>query len=1014
MTKEYFETARLRAMLLGGASALAMGVLVAGMAPAAYAQPSDDQTAEETDEDETKEEDKIVVTGSRIRRDEFTSASPIQVIDGEEARAAGLIDTTELLQQSTVAQGAQIDSGLSTVSGALTTSGPGSASISLRGLANPVTGRTRTLVLVNGRRLAPAGVEGAPSNPDTNLIPGSLIERVEILLDGASSVYGSDAIAGVTNIILRSDFEGLELDAFLSVPEIGAGESQTYTATWGISNDRGFMGFAAEYTDTAAINTSDRDWLPRPGGTKCELDVEKGPNDELFTGCSATLSGFLAFTSFGNVISTPGESNIGIPGFSSINLPPFNESGFGTGTFAPTNSFPQDEERTYLAPQERYSIYSFGNYSLGLYGDMEAFYEASYGTRSTSVQRFGQSVIDVPTANPFNPFGEDVLVVALNKFRTVTEVDQLRLIGGVRGDLPFLEFGGVGDWTYELSGSYSRSVGFSNRPGLFNELTVANVLNTSFTNSNGVVECDPLGVAPIDSFGVFSPLECVPLNFLSHKFLTTGRFETDAENDHAFADRTSRTKVEQTLFSGYATGVLAALPAGPMSAVVGAEFRVDSLDTQTDFITRSGSALGFFSDVGTIGDRSLLETFFEVEVPVLSGLPLAEDLSFNFAARWTEEENYGANWTYRVQGLYRPVDWFTIRATYGTNFRAPDTGEQFGNGQVGFAPAGIDPCLVPITAINSATNDYDPALDERSATVIANCILAGVDPTSLGLLNPGTPNLAFQNPSTRTGNAGNPDLDPETSRAWTAGFVFQQPFVDAVDVRFAATYFNYSLQDQVTPLSSSNIVGTCYASNNLSSQTCGLITRDPNSGFITFINANSVNLGEVTSVGFDLNAEVSHEINYISGVDPIFVRLSGNATRSLENDQDLLGDFDSNLGELGFPRWQANGSVTVAWRDFSFFWRTRFLDNMEIDNTPFAGVQCTGCIDKTFIEEYFVSDVSLTYATDTWQIRAGVTNVFDIAPPLVDDSIGGPDNFVNGLGHDGDGRGYFLNVSKRF
>jgi len=1004
---------KLRVLLMSAAavSVLALGSATVG-GPAAYAQ--DDQTETEEDEDDDAQaEDKVVVTGSRIRKDEFTSASPIQIIDGEEARAAGLIDTTELLQQSTVAQGQQIDSGLSSVSGALTTSGPGSASVSLRGLANPVTGRTRTLILVNGRRLAPAGVEGAPANPDTNLIPGSLIERVEILLDGASSVYGSDAIAGVTNIILRKDFEGLELDAFLSVPEIGHGEAQTYTATWGINNDRGFMGFAAEYTDTAAINTGDRDWLPTPGGTNCELDVEKGPGDELFTGCSATLAGFLAFTSFGNLISTPGETNIGIPGFSSINLPPFNEAGFGAGTFAPTHSFPQDEERTYLSPQERYSIYSFGNYFLGLYGDMEAFYEASYGTRNTSVQRFGQDVIDVPAANPYNPFGEDVLVVGLTKFRTVIEVDQMRLIGGLRGDLPFLDFAGLSDWTYELSGSYSRSVGFSNRPGLFNELTVGNALSTSFTNSNGVIECDPLGTAPIDSFGVFSPLECVPLNFLSHKYLTTGRFETEAENNYAFADRTSRTKVEQTIYSGYATGILGTLPAGNVSAVIGAEFRIDELDTQTDFITRTGSALGFFSDVGTIGDRSLIETFYEIEIPILSGLPFAEELSFNGAARWTEEENYGSNWTYRLQGVYRPVDWFTLRATYGTSFRAPDTGEQFGDGQVGFSSA-TDPCLVPIIAVNAATNDYDPTLDPRTQTQLDNCILAGVDPTSLGLLNPGTPNVGFQNPSTLVGNAGNQGLDPETSRAWTAGFVFQQPFFDEFDFRFAATYFNYLLEDQVTPLSSVNIVNTCYASNNLSSETCNLITRDPNSGFITFINANSVNLGEVTSVGFDLNAEVSHEINYIDGVDPIFVRLSANGTRQLENDEDLLGDFDSNLGELGFPRWQANGSVTVAWKDFSFFWRTRFLDNMEVDNTPFGGVQCTGCIDKTFIEEYFVSDMSLTYTTDTWQIRAGVTNVFDIAPPLVDDSIGGSDNFVNGLGHDGDGRGYFMNVSKRF
>jgi iron complex outermembrane receptor protein len=185
------------ASVLVGASTLAF-------TPQAFAQEED----EDTEEAEIEE---IITTGSRIVRDTFSSISPLQVIDGETSRDLGLVDTSELLRQTTVVQGQQITTGLSTSAGLLTANGPGSSTASLRGLD-----AGRTLVMVNGRRLAPAGVGGAPSNPDLNMVPGTLIERVDVLLDGASSVYGSDAVAGVVNVIMRSDFDGLEFDAFQS------------------------------------------------------------------------------------------------------------------------------------------------------------------------------------------------------------------------------------------------------------------------------------------------------------------------------------------------------------------------------------------------------------------------------------------------------------------------------------------------------------------------------------------------------------------------------------------------------------------------------------------------------------------------------------------------------------------------------------------------------------------------------------------------------------------------------
>jgi len=188
---------------------LGTSLLVGFAAAPAFAQdaPTEEEFATQvvTPAAQEDEGDEVVVTGSRIKRDTFSSLSPLQVIDFDEKRDLGIIDPVTILQTTESAAGQQIDS---TFSGFVLDNGPGSETIDLRGL-----GANRTLVLVNSRRIAPSGVEGAPSTPSINLIPGSLVDRIDILLDGASSVYGSDAVAGVVNVLLKKDFEGFDVTA---------------------------------------------------------------------------------------------------------------------------------------------------------------------------------------------------------------------------------------------------------------------------------------------------------------------------------------------------------------------------------------------------------------------------------------------------------------------------------------------------------------------------------------------------------------------------------------------------------------------------------------------------------------------------------------------------------------------------------------------------------------------------------------------------------------------------------
>ena len=207
------------------------------------------------DEDEARIEE-VVVTGSRIRRNEFNSISPVQIIEGERSRELGLIDTASLLQENTAASGVQIDN---TFNAFVLDNGPGATNVNLRGL-----GAGRTLLLLNGRRMAPAGVGGAPTAPDLNSIPSIMINRVEVLTDGASSVYGSDAVGGVVNVLMRQNFDGFEFEADYVLPEASGAKEAILSAAWGRDFDRGSIGLGMEFYDRKRLQ-----WADRPHTSEC-------------------------------------------------------------------------------------------------------------------------------------------------------------------------------------------------------------------------------------------------------------------------------------------------------------------------------------------------------------------------------------------------------------------------------------------------------------------------------------------------------------------------------------------------------------------------------------------------------------------------------------------------------------------------------------------------------------------------------------------------------------------------
>ena len=410
------------------------------VSPSVLAQEEDEEQEDDQPtvvEADTGEIEEVVVTGSRLKRDTYTSVAPLQIISGEVSREAGVIDASEIVQKSSVSAGAQIDL---TFSGFVLDDGPGTQTADLRGL-----GASRTLLLVNGRRLGPAGVEGAPSSPDLGLIPGSLVQQYDLLLDGASSIYGSDAVAGVANVILRKDFNGLEVEAFPRRPGHGSGEQDVLSLTWGRNFDRGFVGIGAEYYSSEPVTRGERPWS---AGCTRNVEVDEGGqirHTELYWSraygmdygdCTTGLeTRWVALPApFWVVYHTPGYSD---GGWSDFSRTYYFYSGFGGHRIGVDGDGDGEvdvnwadymlngkEDHVHLYPDRRsVNVMSHGEYTFEGQMNLTPFFEISYVENDYfQLGRNGQVFPFVPANNPFNicnPNGRGVdCGVAFGEFLT--------------------------------------------------------------------------------------------------------------------------------------------------------------------------------------------------------------------------------------------------------------------------------------------------------------------------------------------------------------------------------------------------------------------------------------------------------------------------------------------------------------------------------------------------------------------------------------------------------------------
>jgi iron complex outermembrane receptor protein len=1133
--------------LKGLACSVSAMALVLSASAAAQDPVAEEETPEapaditEDEADAQPEPGSIVVTGSRIKRDTYSSISPLQVLTTEASQEAGLFDPSQILQRSESASGQQIDA---TFQGFVLDNGPGSTTLNLRGL-----GADRTLLLVNGRRLAPAGVEGAPTSPSINLLPGSLIERYDLLLDGASSVYGSDAVAGVGNVVLRKDFDGLELSARGEINPKGSGEDYTVSAAYGLNFDRGFIGFGAEYDYRDTIRLSDRGFFGgcnrnlelTSTGELRKLGIDDNANSLADSGGLISTSesecvqdGFsgriiIPFTRIGSVYFNNGSSNSGIPNYneSFFGGSPIDGNGDGirdVDFLNGQNTNASNPDQVFLSQQKLINVMAYGEYALPGAANITPYFEANYSRAEIFADNtfVAQVFPYVPDNNAFNPCNTAVSgvdcraataaslpgsglsalgpisvrpVFAIRGDRNNTDVvqEQYRGVFGVKGDLPFIS----PSWTFDTSFVYSRAEGTSNTRGI-REDKLAFALGIDPTmdfdgdgvfdnNGDGIADDyisgqtignalisqivgDPGAITACDASALANPgaalsdltAGCVPVNLFASSVLGSaiGDFATQAERDYLFGDRSFVTTYEQIVWNAFATGNLFDLPAGPVGAVVGVEYRKDKINSLPNEIASNGLFFGFFADSGAVGSKEIKEAFGEIDIPLQAGKPWVEELSLNLSGRITDEEFYGTNYTYSIKGGWRPISPLLLKFSYGTSFRAPNLRENFLASQTGFNTL-FDPCAVPDDAFNTTTNAYDASQDDRLATTLQNCIREGRDPTSVGLQtdpSTGTSLPPTQFASVEIASGGSLDINPETSRSLTTGFAFEETFGNGFDVSLGFNYFDIKVKDSIITPSSQFIINDCYAREDGQRSTfCDRITTATTGGqLVSDVFAGFINLNQESVRGLDLNATFGKDV--IAFGKNIDLGLNLTANHLIERSSLFVGDdgaqtFDDDAGEFSLPKWTGRATFTADVDDLRFTWQVRYTGPVEQDAdgidpfsdafgyneagefTGFFGNTCLGggsrdssglpdgivvgdgvyCRDVGFANEQFLHTASLRYRFNGFTLIAGVDNIFNTAPPQVDgNEVLAIANTAIGNGYDYDGREFFFSVRKEF
>ena len=1029
MTSKKEKNVETRKSLLTGVS------IMAAAAAAITATPALAQDAEE--------EEAIVVTGSRLVRQDFEAISPITTVGAEQLELTATLTTDTLLNELP-----QIVPGNTITSNNV--GGEDFSTVDLRGL-----GINRTLVLVNGERVPGSSTAGTV---DLGTIPASLISRIEVVTGGASAVYGSDAVAGVVNFVLKDDYEGAEVNAtYRAEMETGNAAAFEINGLVGgnFANGRGNLTTYASYYNREGVYQSEYDYA-RVGGAVC-YDSSR-PLDNQYFICDSVEEardvlnggGFIALGLAGGsstppwgliTNSTTNRFTAGGAGGIIANVP----GGFTGGTFASydhdcnpaTANIPYSGAGTsgdlsfgdngnlsprlnggacrvpdrsagssqynfapdnYLVvPAERISLTTNGHYDIT--DDVRLNVLVNYTNSRQTVQlaptpATGLTVTLTPNMRNLIQLGPDgingngddhddlwaALMSRPTPYAPFTMARRTNELGARRADsennafyfLTSLE-GSLGEnWDWALGASYgqshflTRTQHSANKSRFLSGLAGCQALTPGVDGVLGTA--DDGGAALPDSGGGTSTFPCVPIDIFGAGTLNAamvGYLDTTTYN---------QTIVEENRLTGYIRGDLFELPAGPVAAVFGFEYRDSQLEFHVDNEQRMGNIFGFNALQDQVGSVDVYELYTEVAVPLVAEQPFFHYLGLEAGFRRSNYSTVGNVDTYKIGGEWAPVEWLRFRAMFNEATRAPNVFELFQAGDQGFTTT-QDPCRDSASGGNG--------VPDVTGVTLAECTSTGVP---LGAY----PGFAQANAQIQSFSFGNPNLTPETAETLTYGVVFQPDWFPIGDFRATADYYDIQVEDVILGLGTAFYLADCYVRNVAAS--CTRISRTPN-GQVDFVNTFRSNQAALVTSGIDFQFEWSVPVG--PG------QLTFNELYSILDEFSLNGtDFTgTSSGGIGgaFPDYKSVFSVSYNVGDWTIFGRWFHTPEVTSGNgfgpctNPLA-CNVPGALATVSPEaDYF--DLSARWAiTDNFTITGVISNVTDEYPPQTADGFAGQGN----------------------
>nr|WP_276592238.1 TonB-dependent receptor [Sphingomonas sp. GC_Shp_5] len=901
----------------------------------------------------TPADSEIVVTGSRLGRPELTQASPIATVTAQEFALTGQVNVENVLKD--------LPQIVPSLSGASNNPGGGVSTADLRGL-----GASRTLVLVNGRRYVSYD---SSQIVDLNTIPAGLIERADIVTGGRSAVYGSDAVSGVINFVLKQDFSGVQASANYRINQEGDGGTFNTNLLLGgnFADDRGNATIYFDYTKRNGILQGQRDYSR-------QALVDDGDGG-LIAGGSGSIEG-TRFAIGG--INRKFESDGSYSAYNSLT---------DAYNYAPDNYLQVPQKRFLMSAQTHYEV----SPALNVYAEGQ-FINNRVQNQLAATPFTGSVALDVDSSF-LSPSSQALLrgldtdgdgYVTSTIYRRLTEVGPrisstdntaYRVVLGANGDLG-------GNWAYDAYYSYSRTKSVETQTGNVSRSRVLQALRTTY-DANGNLVCSDTsnGCMPLNIFGAGN------ISDAAAAFITI-----PVQNTSTISEEVASASIKNTnLFD---------LGAGPAGIVFGTEYRREHGSYNPDFALSSGDVVGFNAGEGLSGGYDVKELYTEADVPLLADKPFVNRLELNGAYRYSYYSTAAKSVsTYSGGVVWAPIKDISLRGQYSRAVRAPTVSNLYSGSSQDF-PAATDPC----TTAAATTN----------ANLAASCVATGVPAALLG--------TAYDGGSTQieSVDGGNANLREETADTYTAGIVLQPRFLPRFS--FTADYYKIKIANYIAAPGTSNLIRACYgdAANGYTpydASYCASLPRDANSYAITDASNTLSNTGGVNTRGVDFEARYSVPLGFGafgSGGSRLDFRISG--TRLIAFDYNPLaaipdltlncaGKFGVNCGNP-YAKWRLSSRVTWTSGPVTLSVLHRYLSPVDDDDA-------TTTYSVEHIKAYHYFDVTAAFDVAkgfTWSV--GMNNVFNRQPPILGDNQEQANTYPST--YDPYGRAFFVSTSVKF